>query len=80
MYVKPSSRRQGIGSGLVTLALQKAKEASVPCFISAEPQARPLYLKLGFKDTEHFDIDLREYVPENCGFGVFRISGMINSS
>ncbi|KAH8893671.1 hypothetical protein GQ53DRAFT_840042 [Thozetella sp. PMI_491] len=77
VYVRPSSRHQGIGSSLINLCLDRGKEAGLPVFAGTEPQARPFFLKLGFKDTGHFDIDLSKHAPENCGYGLFRLSGMI---
>jgi predicted N-acetyltransferase YhbS len=77
IYVKPSSRKRGIGSSLIGLCLEKGKQAGIPVFVCSEPQARQLYLGLGFRDTGFADIDLSQHGPEHCGFGVFRLSGMV---
>lgn len=77
IYVSTAHRKRGIGSELVRLASEKAKAAGLPLAVGSEPQAYGFFLKQGFKDTKHADIDLRRWAPDNCGFGVFRISGMI---
>jgi hypothetical protein len=47
--------------------------------LGSEPQAHEFFLAQGFKDTKHVDIDLRQWVPEYSGFGIFRFSGMVKS-
>ncbi|KAF9637086.1 hypothetical protein BFW01_g7982 [Lasiodiplodia theobromae] len=77
IYVSAAHRKRGIGSELVRLASEKAKAAGLPLAVGSEPQAYGFFLKQGFKDTKYADIELRRWAPDNCGFGVFRISGMI---
>ena len=74
--VKPASRKQGIGSQLIQVALDKAKAAGLPLALCAEPPAHAFFLKQGFTDTSAADIDLSQWAPEYCGWGIFRISGM----
>ncbi|KAI0129786.1 hypothetical protein BJ170DRAFT_681273 [Xylariales sp. AK1849] len=80
IYVRPSSRNKGIGSSLVYLFLETGKQAGLPVFVISEPQARPFFSKLGFTGKGHFDIDLSEHAPKNCGYGVFRLSGMTHEA
>jgi hypothetical protein len=56
---------------------KKAKQKGLPLFVVSEPQARTFFVKLGFQDTHHVDMDLEKYAPEHCGFGNFRLSAMI---
>ncbi|KAG8627982.1 hypothetical protein KVT40_003855 [Elsinoe batatas] len=77
MYVRPESRRQGIGSGLVAFALETARKEGVPLVTAAEPQAYDFMKKRGFRDTKHVDFDLAKWAPSNSGYGVFRLSGLI---
>lgn len=79
IYVKPTSRRQGIGSQLVQLSIEKAKAAGVPLAIASEPDAHEFFLRQGFRDTKHSDIDLSQWAPPHSGWGVFRLAGMIRS-
>lgn len=79
IYVKPAYRRKGIGSQLVQIAVDKAQEAGIPFSTTSEPAAHEFFLKLGFKDTKHGDIDLRKWAAENSGFGNFRLYGMVLS-
>ncbi|KAF4552126.1 Hypothetical protein D9617_11g009750 [Elsinoe fawcettii] len=76
-YVRPQSRRQGIGSQLVKFALARAKEQDLPLVTAAEPQPYDFMKKRGFKDTKHADFDLAKWAPPNSGYGTFRLSGII---
>ncbi|RFU34901.1 hypothetical protein B7463_g1493, partial [Scytalidium lignicola] len=58
IYVKPSSRNHGIGSQLVQMCFDKAKAEGVPLTLSSEPEAHDFFVKRGFEDTRHVDIDL----------------------
>ncbi|KAJ5288784.1 hypothetical protein N7478_001814 [Penicillium angulare] len=77
MCVKPFAQRHGIGSKLVHIALDRARVAGIPLFVCAEAPSIPFFTALGFKETGHVDIDLRKYAPDNSGFGIFRLAGMI---
>lgn len=77
MCVEPSHQRQGVGSSLLQIALDKSKAAGIPLAVSAEAPAYGFFEKLKFRETTHVDIDLRKYAPANSGFGVFRLTGMI---
>lgn len=77
MCVKPTYQRQGSGSKLLRLGLDRSKEEGLPLVVCAEAPASGLFVKMGLKDTKHLDIDLRKYPPANSGFGVFPFSGMI---
>lgn len=76
IYVKPSSRKQGIGAQLVRLALNEAKAAGVPLAVLSEPASHDFFLKQGLKDIKHVDIDLSKWAAAHSGFGVFRLTQM----
>lgn len=78
LYVRAESRRQGIGSQLVAFALEQAQSQSLPLVTAAEPQAYAFMKKQGFTDTKHVDIDLARWALPNCGYGTFRLSGIIS--
>lgn len=80
LFVAMAHRKRGIGSQLVKMCLDKAKSEGVPLAVASEPAVHDFFLKLGFEDAKHFDIDLRKWSPEYCGFGVFRIWGMAMNS
>lgn len=77
MCVKPSVQRHGVGSKLVQLGFDRAKAEGVPLAVCAEAPSIPFFDKLGFKETVHFDIDLRKYATANSGFGMFRLAGLM---
>ncbi|KAH8669757.1 hypothetical protein BGZ60DRAFT_451086 [Tricladium varicosporioides] len=76
IFVKISHRRQGIGAQLIHYAIERAEKAGVPLSVCSEPAAHQFFLKQGLKDITHADIDLRKWVPELSGFGIFRMFGM----
>lgn len=75
--MKPSLQGHGIGSKLVQLGFDRARAESIPFALCAEAPAHEFYVKLGFEETKHGDIDLNKYAPANSGFGNFRLTGMI---
>ncbi|KAJ6157668.1 hypothetical protein N7470_005260 [Penicillium chermesinum] len=77
MCVRIELQRRGIGSSLVKLATDQAKEENIPFTAFAEAPALGFFEKLGMQETRHVDIDLRKYAAPNCGFGPFRLTGMI---
>jgi hypothetical protein len=62
------------------LCLDRAKTEGLPLVAKVEPGAYEFFLKHGFKDTKHGDIDLSKFAPPYTGFGSFRLSGMIVSA
>ncbi|KAI1079345.1 hypothetical protein F5B20DRAFT_544572 [Whalleya microplaca] len=76
IYVEPSSRNQGIGTQLVQVCRDRARADGLPLTICAEPNHHDFFLKRGFRDTKHVDIDLRHWAPEHNGYGIFRVSRM----
>jgi N-acetylglutamate synthase-like GNAT family acetyltransferase len=80
IFIKPTHRRSGIGSQLVQLAVEKAKDAGIPLHVTTEPDAHEFFLSQGFKDTKSSDIDLAKWASKNSGFGIFSLFGMIKST
>jgi N-acetylglutamate synthase-like GNAT family acetyltransferase len=74
--VSPFYRRQGIGSQLINIGLERAKREGLPLFVCSEPEAHAFFLAQGLKDNKHFDIDLAQWAAPESGFGLFRLSGM----
>jgi hypothetical protein len=70
IFVAPSHRKQGIGSSLVRLAADKAKATGLPLSVSSEPGASGFFLKHGFTETKHVDVDLSQWTPPNSEWGV----------
>ncbi|KAJ5707570.1 hypothetical protein N7488_007371 [Penicillium malachiteum] len=77
MCVKPTTQRHGVGSKLVQLGIDRAKAGGVPLTVCAEAPSIPFFTSLGFVEMKHVDMDLRKYAPDNSGFGIFRLAGMI---
>ncbi|KAJ5353378.1 hypothetical protein N7452_002352 [Penicillium brevicompactum] len=77
MCVEPRYQRQGLGSRLLHLGFNRAKAEGLPVTVGAEAPAHGFFDKLGFRETTHVDIDLREYAPPHSGFGIFRLTGMV---
>jgi predicted N-acetyltransferase YhbS len=79
IFVRHSHRSQGIGKYLVQLSLDKAKTANLPLYLYSVPTAHKFYQGLGFQDTSFAEVDLKDWAPEYCGYGTFRLFGMQNS-
>ncbi|KAI0166585.1 hypothetical protein GGR57DRAFT_496847 [Xylariaceae sp. FL1272] len=77
IYVEPSSRGKGIGSELVKIAYDVAKEAGLPFSICAEPNFHSFFVNRGFRDVKHVDIDLTRWAAPTSGYGAFRLSRMV---
>lgn len=77
MCVKPFAQRKGLGSKLVQLGFDRARVAGIPLTVCAEAPSIPFFTAIGFKETNHVDMDLRKYAPANSGFGMFRLAGML---
>jgi predicted N-acetyltransferase YhbS len=79
MCVEPSYQRQGVGSTLIQLGFDQARAEGLPLTVTAEAPAYGFSDALGFKETKHVDIDLRQYAPANSGFGIFRLRSLKRS-
>jgi GNAT superfamily N-acetyltransferase len=77
IFVRPDARIKGLGMQLVKLCKDRATAEGLPLFLTSVPSATGFYRKLGFKDTKHVDIDLRQWGPEHGGFGIYRLQGML---
>ncbi len=75
--VKFTHRHLGIGSRLVQICFDRAKAEELPIVVSSEPAAYDFFIKLGFRETKHVDMDLSKWASRYSGFGVFRPAGMI---
>lgn len=79
IYVEPSSRNQGIGTWLLQMAREAARDAGLPFTACAEPNFHRFFVNRGLKDAKYVDVDLRRWAVEKSGFGVFRVSRMVVS-
>lgn len=68
---------QGIGSALFKYGFYDVGADDVPVWIVTQARGRGMYLKFGFEDTGHLDVDLAEYMGPNLGFGSHRTFCMI---
>lgn len=78
LYVEPSSRGQGIGSWLLQIVQEAAAAANMPLSLCSEPNYHGFFVKRGFKDQEHADIDLMQWAAPYTGYGVFRLTRMVS--
>ncbi|PMD48407.1 acyl-CoA N-acyltransferase [Hyaloscypha variabilis F] len=71
--VTPKYQRKGIGSKLLRHCLEIADRDVLPAWLSAFPGSHSLYLRFGFEDVEHQDIDLNKWDHYRFrGFGIYR--------
>lgn len=70
LATRPEFQGRGAGTALVKHGIAIAEEKKLPVWLEASPAGYPLYKKLGFKDVEHHDIDLRPYGVDSTGHNV----------
>jgi predicted N-acetyltransferase YhbS len=75
--VRNTHRKYGIGTVLMQLAIEKAKEVGIPLALNSVPAAHNFYLRLGFRDLNHMDVDLAKWAPANSGYGIWRCYAMM---
>jgi N-acetylglutamate synthase-like GNAT family acetyltransferase len=51
------------------ICFDKAKEEKLPLVVCSEPAANDFFASLGFKETEHADIDLAQFAPSIVALG-----------
>ncbi|KAI9158369.1 hypothetical protein HJFPF1_06363 [Paramyrothecium foliicola] len=76
--VDPQFHGQGIGSQLLNHCLEIADKAALRTWLIAFPRSHSLYLRSGFKDVDHCDVDLNKWDEFRFrGYGVYRQSLMV---
>jgi len=76
--VSPKYQGKGLGTRLMKFCSVIADEASLPIALCSYPGAHDLYLKLGYIDLGHFDLDLNGYGKKFCGYGIYRLYSMLH--
>jgi N-acetylglutamate synthase-like GNAT family acetyltransferase len=77
IFISQDHRNHGLGKELVRLCVQTAKARGLPLTVGSEPQVHSFFGKMGLKDFKHSEWDLEKWADEFCGFGKFRIWGMV---
>ncbi|KAN0089797.1 acyl-CoA N-acyltransferase [Hyaloscypha variabilis] len=77
LAIRPSYQGRGLGTKLMNFCADIADEARLPTFLTAFPGAHSLYLKLGYEEKTHYDLDLGSYGKKYRGFGIYRSYGML---
>ncbi|KAE9377068.1 acyl-CoA N-acyltransferase [Stipitochalara longipes BDJ] len=71
--VTPKYQGKGIGSKLLQQCIEIADRDGLPAWLSAFPGSHNLYLRFGFEDMGHKDIDLNKWDHYRFrGFGIYR--------
>ena len=63
--VLPKYQGQGYGSLLLKKCNEIADERNLPLFLSAFPGAYDLYVKHGYEEISHADIDIKKINPRS---------------
>ena len=63
LVTHPAQQGQGIGPALLAVVIKKANEEGILCWVESTPAARNVYIRAGFRDVGHLNIDLGEYAP-----------------
>ncbi|KAH8770569.1 acyl-CoA N-acyltransferase [Hyaloscypha finlandica] len=76
--VTPKYQGKGIGSKLLGRCLEIADKDGLPTWLSALPGSHNLYLRFGFGDVGHNDVDLNKWDHHRFrGFGIYRQYSMM---
>ncbi|TRX89945.1 hypothetical protein FHL15_009217 [Xylaria flabelliformis] len=71
-------QNKGIGSQLLKHCLQIADDAALPSWLISFPGSHDLYLRFGFCDVDHRDVDLNAWDKNKMrGYGVYRQYAMV---
>ncbi|KAH8176920.1 acetyltransferase (GNAT) family protein [Sarocladium implicatum] len=71
-------QNKGIGSLLLQHCLKIADDADLPSWLISFPGSHNLYLRFGFEDVDHRDLDLNAWDQNRMrGFGVYRQYAMV---
>ncbi|KAI0514691.1 acyl-CoA N-acyltransferase [Xylaria bambusicola] len=76
--VDRSQQSKGVGSQLLKHCLQIADDAALPTWLISFPGSHGLYLRFGFCNVDHRDVDLNTWDKNRMrGFGVYRQYAMV---
>lgn len=76
--VAPRHQRKGYGSQLMSHCLVISDKAGLPAWLISFPGSHDLYLRFGFEDVDHRDVDLNEWDNFKFrGFGIYRSYAML---
>lgn len=79
--VDPTYQRQSIGSQLLKHCLDITDGSPLSTWLIAFPGSHSLYLRFGFKDVEHRDVDLNAWDNGNFrGYGIYRQYAMVRET
>jgi len=71
--VHPDHQGKGIGTELLRHCMRVADEHGLPSWLQALPGSHSLYLRVGFVDVDHKDVDLNEWDGfKYRGYGLYR--------
>lgn len=76
--VLPAHQGKGIGKRLMQHCNEIGDREGLPIYLTAFPGAHGIYVHMGYKDTDYFDIDLNAWSKEKYrGYGIYRSYGML---
>ena len=71
-------QRMGVGSLLLRHCLALADQDGLPIWLNSFPRSHGLYLRSGFEDVEHCDLDLNAFDGSHLrGYGIYRTYAMV---
>ena len=76
--VPPKHQSKGIGSKLLQHCFNVADGSDLPIWVSSFPGSHGLYLRNGFSDVHHEDLDLNAWDGNRFrGYGIYRTYAMV---
>ncbi|KAK2630036.1 hypothetical protein QTJ16_000856 [Diplocarpon rosae] len=77
LAIRKQYQKRGLGRKLMMHCHELAVQDGLPIYLTAFPSAHDMYVKLGYTDETHYDVDLNEHGAKYRGFGVYRSYGML---
>ena len=60
--------------------IERADKESMPCYVNSMPERPGFYQRHGFAEVSQVDIDVAEYRGQFCGYGIWRMYGMLRDA
>lgn len=73
LQVDPEYQKKGLASMILQEGLDVVDAEGRKCFIESTADGYPVYLKLGFRDLEIVEVDLRRWGGEEMGINRFMV-------
>jgi predicted N-acetyltransferase YhbS len=72
LAINPKHQKKGLVTKLMNFCAAIADDAGLSIYLGSLASAHDMYLRLGYKDLDLYDMNLYEYGKKLCGYGPYR--------